>query len=580
MEPRSSWIRSIAVNIIILVTVMVFTQMSYETNDDYAISSRIASGDVFVGFVDFVMSSILVYAQKFSDTINIFVLFQVVLSFSSLVVILRVFMDEVRSRMFMFCLVLLLAVFAFDLYSVIQFTKTSAAALCAGMLLTIHSVTKKPADGGLYGRIGTGDMVIGLVLIYLGAGLRIANFPIAVGFAGIFLIMWVVENRKDLLPCGYLSKKRVVSYLLIMVIMAGAAGMFLFSTNMNTSTDQLRKYQEYNNLRSSVIDFSQFSCFDEYADEYRKAGLDKNDVYLVDNWYLDYDGAASVENLREIEAVYDLSREEKTAGAKATLSGFLKTIRDHLKDIDKTGIHILMLAGIAIVAFARYRLGYFPYIIALGVAAAGIYIALYHMGRLAYRATFLTDLSAVIWMLYPMRGWRIREVTSKMAIRFGAGAACVLLAWGVYMEYGLSSESSDEAEKKIRPEGLTRTIEEDADHMYVFSPKEKKFLSSYADPMKRPEGDENVITFGSWGTKSPYVTKRLAAYGLNDLFEGIIDNDKVYVIEDKNVERMEEYLNKWYSDSVEGREIRYVKKDEVDGYSIWKVASLEEKTKP
>ena len=69
-----------------------------------------------------------------------------------------------------------------------------------------------------------------------------------------------------------------------------------------------------------------------------------------------------------------------------------------------------------------------------------------------------------------------------------------------------------------------------------------------------------------------HYSDRLHSYGLSNVFRDIIDNPQVYVIEDKRVDSMEEYFNRWYADPEDGASaIRYEPVDEVDGYQIWSV---------
>ena len=108
--------------------------------------------------------------------------------------------------------------------------------------------------------------------------------------------------------------------------------------------------------------------------------------------------------------------------------------------------------------------------------------------------------------------------------------------------------------------------------MYVFATSEKCNTESYAHPLMPPDADANAVSFGGWGTLSPYLMDRLKAYDLDNVFGDVIDNENVYVIEDKRVESMEEYFNRWYADPADpSTKIHYEAVDKVDGYQIWQV---------
>lgn len=244
------------------------------------------------------------------------------------------------------------------------------------------------------------------------------------------------------------------------------------------------------------------------------------------------------------------------------------------------GIHIVILLGLALLAIVRLRPGYWFYVIALGAAAVCLYLFLYYLGRPAYRTSYIIDLAATFWLLYYIDPERYRKGKSGAEqAGFVTRAAAVLVslvvmlaaAAGCWTGYERGISKHDSIASQIRPAELTKQIAADPDHTYVFSTRQKKNLSSYAHPLKAPEADANVLTFGSWGTKSPYILNKMKARGLNNVFGDIIDNDSVYVIDGKNREKMEEYLTRWYGD--EQTQICYEEAGEIDGYQLWRVVS-------
>ena len=57
---QNNWIKSLAVNMVILILVLVTTNLMYETNDDYAIAARIADGYPYVNFINYYLCRILI----------------------------------------------------------------------------------------------------------------------------------------------------------------------------------------------------------------------------------------------------------------------------------------------------------------------------------------------------------------------------------------------------------------------------------------------------------------------------------------------------------------------------------------
>lgn len=583
MAFRNNWIKSIMINLVMLIVVMLCCNLTYETNDDFAIAGRIAAGDPYVGYIDYAFCRLLILLQAKLTFINVFVAVQIVISFISFVFILKIFLDSDKGRAFRIVTVMVLLLFSFDQYALIQFTKTSALALTAGMLILIDAMTQRKNPVNYFWAI---------LLLYLGAALRIKNMPIAIGFAGLFLIMWVIENHRRLIPEGYLRPGKLISYVVLLILLGGIGGTYVLSMQMNTATEELRNYQEYNTERSNVVDYSEYGSYDEHTADFTALGFEKNDLYLINKWYFDYDGAASLENLEKIDGIYSQVRNEKGVSWEKAARQFLKNTIGDLKKQTQTGIHLMLLLGIALLALIRMKPKYWIYIVAVGLATAGIYIILYYLGRPAYRAMYIADLNAAVWIMYAMDRSRCWGSAAAKYDGAAGGAAdrgsawrkagnvivccilCLALAGGAYLEYGHTADRHRSIEKGLRPEKIAERIASDQAHMYVFSTREKCNTDPYASPLRLPDAEANVVTFGGWGTLSPYLMKRLQGYDLSNVFGDIIDNDAVYVIEDRNVDRMEQYFNKWYAPDRSGYRIAFVPVDTVDGYAIWQAKTV------
>ena len=584
MKGVNSWAKAIAINVIIIVLIFVFTDMSYETNDDYAISVRTLMGDPYTFFVNYYLCRFMIWLQAMIPSLNSFVLTQVAMSFVAFTCISALFFRKNRGFWASLIFVLIIGIFAFDHYSIIQFTKTSALLMVAGMIMLVDAMTQ---------RLGAGYYIIAILLFWLGVSLRMQNAFVAIGFAGLYLIFWVIENRKRLVPEGYVRPAKLVSYLILLVLLAGSFGLYQLSNDINNSTPELKNYREYNDARSWVIDYSDFEHYDENRSTFDGMGLSENDLYLINNWYFDYNGAASLENLKGINRVYSKDRQASSDTVKKAVRKTIRHCISCVRDMSANGMQILLLVGIALSSAALMRPRYWIYLIVLGGATLMIYAGLFYMGRPAYRALYGVDLNAALWLLWYIEGrkcWGSVAAEDKDRAEEKSGSR-----GPVYMAYSIMKtivtvaivlilgaslvlcvdRSNDRFRSTcagLRPAQLAEKIDSDRDKVYVFSTREKKNTESYAYPMRAPDPDENVFTFGGWGTLSPYLMGRMNDYGLDDLFEDIIDNENVYVIDSRNVERMEEYLSKWYGKGNGGRgKIEYRKTDEVDGTVIWQV---------
>ncbi|MBQ9014753.1 MAG: hypothetical protein IJ109_01410 [Firmicutes bacterium] len=555
---------------------MLCTNMSYETNDDYSIANRIMVSSPYVEFTDYFLCSFLAMIQKWLPMINVFVAFQVAMSFFAFVTITKLSLDLDRSVLLRILCILILAVYSFDHYAVIQFTKTSGLLAAAGMLLIVDTIVHRR------NRI---CFLWALIFMFASTMLRFEMCVFPICFAGLYLLMRILHGRHRIREGGYLAPHRMVGYVLMLMLLGSAAGVHFLSDAENLKTQELRDYIYYSTYRSYVVDYPIYEHFKEHPEEYSDIDITKNDFSLIDHWYFDYDGAASAENLTKIKQAYDRSETAAKTSIRGAASDCLRACLKSMKEMDSGGIQIWILLGIAAVGILRLRPAYWWYIVAAGLGAAAFYLLLYEMGRPAYRVIYIVNLSATLFLLHAcdrQHFWRGPD-RQKNRILFYAGkvlavCGCAVLAaglaWGIWQSWDMAQSHAAKIERNLRPAQLAERIAGDTEHMYVFATSEKCNTKSYAHPLMPPDPDVNAVSFGGWGTLSPYLMDRLKAYDLNNVFSDVIDNESVYVIEDKRVDQMEEYFNRWYGDPQDpSRRISYKPAGEVDGYQIWQVVT-------
>ena len=564
---NNAWIRAILINIVVLITVMSLTDVAYETNDDYVISLRIADGYPFSSFVNYFLCRLLIAIQGIIPGINAFVCLQIAASAVCFICITRVFLDSFNNRYALVIAIFVITVFAIDHYSIIQFTKTSALMLTSGTLMLVHAMTRKKCAGWY---------VIAFVLIYLGTWLRDMNLIVAIGSAGIFLLFWIVINRRNLLEQDYLSVGRIAIYSVCLLLLAGSIGTYILSNQINKSTKELAYFSEYDNYRSLVTDYPVYEDFKSNSAPYEKKGLSENDLYLVSNWYLDYDGAASLNNL---ETMYSINKSNGGGDRSiiASTKSFLHNSISDVKDFNRRGMHLVIIGCLFIAGLLLYKPKYWIYLMCACAFGALLYVYLYYLGRPLYRATYIADIVTIVWMLYYADEKYLRkpETASRGGI-FAKAVTAVCIITLLICQIPLmraSDQLHSFAIKGRTSQEMTEFINSNLDSFFVFGKGVRGLSEYYSKPVFVPERgyQKNAIGFGSWGTKSPYILQKLDAYGMDNTFGDLINNEKAFVFEDNNVARLTEYMNKWYG--TEELEIFLEQVDEIDGHTLWKVRS-------
>lgn len=564
---RYSWLKSLAVNSVILAAVLLGTHMMYETNDDYAIASRLADGCAEVNFVNYFLCKVLIRLQALIPGLNAYVIAQIGCSFIAFVCILKLIMDATDRRWIHVVASLVIAVFSVDHYCTIQFTKTAALLIIAGLMILAECITN---------RRHIGYYILGILLLYTGTAFRIDGLIAAVGFTGLYLLKWLIENRKRVVRDGYFRPARIMVYILLIACVGGCYISEKKSYEANTATDELKTYKAYSELRSDAVDYPLYEYYEDNAAAYEAAGFSENDLYLIDHWYFDYDGAASAENLEKILAI-DNEDERPAYTIKQAVKAFLKETKNSVFKLDYTGIHLIILVFLAIWGIISLKPKHWLYIIATGGLAACMYLALYYMQRPEYRALYIADIGAAMWLVYAMaqaagdktdQGNAHRKPLAIIAVC--CSLAIVMLAVPLFRD---CQNSYKKVSKKVMPAELAEFIAENDDSFFVFGTQEKKSSASYITPWLPADTytDRNCMGTGSWGTMSPYVLGKLASYNMTNPVRDLIDNDHAYYIGNKRIGKLEEYYNKWYGG--DDRTIHLEKSASLGGFDIWRVVS-------
>lgn len=562
---RHNLAKSIIINIVILVVMLMFTRMSYETNDDYAIASRIAADYPYVGFVNYYLCKVLIVIQKMLPAVNCFVVFLIAVSFVSFTCVLYTVFSTGTSRMVSIAATAMTALFAFDHYSALQFTKTAALVMTAGMLMLVDCVTKKKKAPAY---------IMPVLLIYLGACIRVDALLGAAGFAGVYGIVWLVQNRSRLKEDGYFTLPRIGLYVLLVVLVCGAYGLDQYSCRINVSTDELRYAEDYSLYRSNIVDFPTYEYYEDNVAAYDAIGISENDIYLIDHWFFDYEGAASMENLRNIDSIERNDDSMATVVIKS-VKKCLRRIYNGVRDLSFTGIHIIYLCALAAWMLLALKPKHWPYVIGTGLMSLALYLALFYMQRPNYRALYIADIGAAVWLLY----YLMNNIDEKKSPRRGAsavmGAAVVLITVMLMVPaYSGSESKAADAADKMMSETMQEYFLQNEDCLYVWSTTEKKTSRIYSSPWRAPDNkDHNVAGTGGWGVLSPYILGKLAEFGVYNPIKDLIDNDKAFFVGNNSIKRLEEYYNKWYGTD---ETLIYMQQvDEVDGNKIWLVKTAD-----
>lgn len=555
---------ALLLNLVIAAAVIAITQMSYETNDDYAIAARLAAGYPYVGFVNYFLCRPLIAVQACFPSVNVFILFQIILSFLSFTMILFTISRTGNKLFLTLASAAVICIFAFDHYSVIQFTKTAALAMTAGLIgMTDCLLRKRPLLSYLPP----------VLLLFLGACVRVDALPGAAAFACVFLFFYLVLDHKELSEDGTLRAGMIPVLIVLIALTAGAYGLDKLSCRINVGTDELRYAEDYSLYRSNIVDYPTYEYYWDNKEAYDAIGISENDIYLIDHWYFDYDGAASFENLKKIDEIERPQQGIKQKAAESVRKS-LKCIVKGVKKRSFTGIHIILLCMLALMAVICLKPKHWLYVICTGMLAVSLYFAIHYMQRPTYRALYAADIGAAIWILYYAANEAGRgHIREKACTVISIALILVMLPLSAYARAD-SKAAYTAAGKKVMSEETEAYYLNDPDSLYVWDTSEKKLARVYTTPLKAPDGsDRNVTGTGSWGVLSPYMMERLGEYGVTNPIRDLIDNENAYYVGNKYIKRLSEYYTKWYGGD---GGIVLEEAGDAGGYKVWRVRTSDE----
>lgn len=565
---QHNWIISVCINLTILLFVMLFAKMVYETNDDYAIASRIADGYPTVNFINYYLCLGLSALQSLITTVNIYVASQIIASFVALVCILKIIIDRADSKIVIVAISLAITIFSFDHYSSIQFTKTAALLSTAALIILLDAATEQRPFG---------YYLVGVALLYVGSMLRIDGLVIAIAFAFLHEFFSLLDDRHNLRE--RFTAKRIAIYTLIAVMTLSCYAVDHASNKANVGSAELASYMEYNDYRYRVVDFPVYKHYEELADDYSDAGLSENDLFMIGHWYFDYDGAASKDNLKTIVNISEDLVSQPSSIMEAVRSFIKETVKS-VRTFDATGIHLLLISILALWVLLTGRPIKKVYVLMVGILTASVYIYLYYVQRPVYRALYVADIASLLWLCYTASsistGFGKESSSSKLkrivSVIMSLALICSSLACLVPSR-SVCKNQYEKASKRIISSELDNYIQSRPDRFFVFATQEKKSNPSYLKPLSPPDtaSEQNMMGTGSWGTMSPYILSKLSKYDMHNPIKDLIDNENAYYVGNKNISRLTEYYNKWYGSP--SKRLYLQLETEIDGMKIWSVHS-------
>lgn len=466
---------------------------------------------------------------------------------------------------------------AYECYTNLQYTKTAGVLAAAGMMLLWNGLQgREERDGSLL----RGSVLGGILLCVWSILYRYAQFAAcSVLTAGIPLLMLLdtrgggrreQEGGKGWKPFLGIFLRCAAAWALLGVL---TAGLVLFDRSMYLRDPQWKKFLEYNEARSELMDYG-MTKYEEHGDLYAELGISRTAYDLFDTWNSGDTDVFSTEVMRRLAQ----AREVKKPGID-TAKAFVKEVpRKFWKN---RLFRCLVTAAALWLLFGRHDRRAVFALLFEGLLFLALYYYLFLKGRYLYsRVDAGLWMSVLLVLLWTMKsslsgGRHIKSLPVNLlrtALILGVMAVCVFVqipGW----KGRLASHNVESRDKRAHTRTLMREISEDEDHLYVskLGILSASRFSAPFEPM--PRGIlSNVVILGGWKVESvPYVAV-LHRHGFqNNPYEAIAGTspnaDGVRLL-DEEIDATIAYLREYYNPDAEA-----VEAGKWNGKTVWKVVS-------
>lgn len=566
---------SVILNLLFFIPFLSLYTLHYEMPDNLTYAQFIAEGSYTFDYMGFFVCAFYGLIQKIIYPLNAFVFMHLFFCLASFVSITFVFLRKFNWIFATLATLLINAFYAVSHYGNISFTRDPALFCVAGFLLIIHFVDKKR---------WILPVALGAFLIILGSMYRFLVFEVSVLFAVAFVLGKSLNeffatdkkerNIKKLFSVIFEKRRFIVAVLLVVVCFA-----FQFvSIAINTSTPDLEYYREYTYARQAVYDYP-IPEYSECKEEYDKINFDENDIKMLREWYIDDEGAFTLENLKELKNI-----QEKYYSENKDYVDIIKNmVVTEIANVRGIGDKGVALFGFCIVLLPFFvimkKRSYFIPLLFVGSVFA-VYLYLWNTGRIPpYRGVYMLWISAEVYLLYSFslsdtKQFFANIYNKKKTIVTLLISAFVVLssAMGFYLSitanYTLPTYNEVDSTAELKE--------------YFESNKDKKFELSRACGLDTAENnvfyipertsiDEQSFSFINTYYRYENYTNHMKEFGTDNMYSNLLNDDVYFVcsVNNDHVQMMNDYLNKYYSND---NSIKYSAVDKVGNYMIYKFA--------
>ncbi len=596
--------------------------MRYCSNDGYSLSLLVVKGDQNQLFLNYFLTAVLIPLQKVFDTVNIYVITEVLLCFVSFCMVNYCLLKKFKKPAALFLMAVVAFLFADLAYVFEQFNQMTVIMAASGLLSIYASFIIKEKK-----RVRITLRCFGIFMTIVSSAFRFTAFETAVAVFAVFVCcviftyFWRLRNTDPVKKGTFNKTIRKYGLMAVTFIITAAVSFtgYYVSEHIKLSSDSYSYYKSYNYARSSVVDY-ECAPYDGNEEFYNSLGYNNNDIVVLNSWF----GDEQVFTIDKMTAISDYASQPEMK-LRFTVRGVLSDIKQGIASL--TGMNpylaaalgglLLLITGALLFVFRNKLKLLFP-IILTGVWAAflisfnftietalALPLAVFicasaflcnryyfftvsvlsavvillmnylNMTRINFRSSIVLFFTTVLCVFFLSGREYLRKSVANSPLwgktaMFGTAVAALLVAaffaqslvWNWFITIN-----------NYYNEELYNKIDGDNSKAYaVCGTFSLNVAKNYERPLLAPEIPDRALLNCSWLTGSDYIDEEEVRFGVTNLYSDIIDNDGLYFVINKNyIKDMEKFFNDNYA--ADGEKINVIVKETIENDLICSVAT-------